>query len=377
MTAGPVPPPPDRRRTVTPALEDRAFLILLTAASLAFAWVLLPMFGAILWSLIATILFAPLNARLLRRMPARRNSAAFLVLLLVVALVILPAIMLAIAVIEQLAGLYEQLRSGQIDLARYFAQFQHALPGWARRLLFQAGLTDLDAVRERLAAGFMRSFETVARQALNVGQSAFSFVVAVGVMLYLTFFLLRDGEGLQRQLAQAAPLRQEQWQGLAERFATVVRATIKGSIIVGIAQGAIGGTVFWALGIPAALLWGVLMAFLSLLPAIGTGIVWVPVALFLLVSGAVAKGLILVFCGLFVIGMVDNILRPILVGRDTRIPDWLVLLTTLGGLEVFGFNGIVIGPVIAAMFMAAWAIFARWRPALEEEGIEEEGIVRD
>jgi predicted PurR-regulated permease PerM len=180
-------------------------------------------------------------------------------------------------------------------------------------------------------------------------------------MLYLTFFLLRDEAALQHQLETGVPIRTHQWRALVERFVAVVRATMKGSIVVGIVQGAIGGLVFAALGIHAPLLWGVLMAFLSLLPAIGTGLVWVPVAAYLLVSGAVVKGLILIFCGLFVIGLVDNLLRPILVGREARMPDYIVLISTLGGIEVFGFSGFVIGPVIAAMFMAVWTIFAETR----------------
>ena len=148
---------------------------------------------------------------------------------------------------------------------------------------------------------------------------------------------------------------------LVDRFIVVVRATIKGSIVVAILQGLIGGVVLWALGIEAALLWGVLMGAASLLPAVGTGLVWVPMALYLFLSGSIWQGVVLVFCGLFVIGMVDNVVRPVLVGRETRIPDYVVLITTLGGLQLFGLHGIVIGPVIAAMFIAVWDIAATMR----------------
>jgi predicted PurR-regulated permease PerM len=141
----------------------------------------------------------------------------------------------------------------------------------------------------------------------------------------------------------------------------VIRATIKGSVVVAIVQGLIGGLVFWALGIEGALLWGVLMGAFSLLPAVGTGIIWVPMALYLLFTGQIWQGVALVFCGILVIGMVDNVLRPILVGHETRIPDYVVLITTLGGLELFGFHGIVIGPVIAAMFIAVWNLMTEIR----------------
>jgi predicted PurR-regulated permease PerM len=132
-------------------------------------------------------------------------------------------------------------------------------------------------------------------------------------------------------------------------------------MVVAIVQGIIGGVCFWAIGINGAMLWGILMGAFSLLPAVGTGIVWVPVAIFLLATGAIWQGLALVFCGVAVIGMVDNVLRPILVGRETRMPDYVVLISTLGGLDLFGFNGLIIGPVIAALFIAIWNIFTDLR----------------
>jgi predicted PurR-regulated permease PerM len=131
---------------------------------------------------------------------------------------------------------------------------------------------------------------------------------------------------------------------------------VKGNVVVAIAQGTLGGLAFWFLGVNGALLWAVIMAFLSLLPAIGGGLVWMPVALYFLVTGEVWQGLGLIAYGVLVIGMVDNVLRQILVGKDTKMPDYVVLISTLGGMAVFGLNGFVIGPVIAAMFMAVWDI---------------------
>lgn len=152
---------------------------------------------------------------------------------------------------------------------------------------------------------------------------------------------------------------------LFTRFADVVRATVKGGILVAIAQGALGGLAFWFLGIHAPLLWAVLMAFLSLLPAIGAGLVWVPVAIYLLATGAVWQGFGLIAYGVLVIGLVDNVLRPFLVGKDTKLPDYVVLISTLGGIEVFGLNGFVIGPLIAAIFMVSWEIFSASRGTSE------------
>ena len=142
------------------------------------------------------------------------------------------------------------------------------------------------------------------------------------------------------------------------RFTTVIRATIKGSILVAVLQGALGGLIFWLLGLHAPVLWGVVMGLLALLPAIGAALIWVPAAIYLLATGSIWQGVVLLMFGAFVIGLVDNILRPLLVGKDTKMPDYVVLISTLGGLATFGLNGFVIGPVIAAIFIAAWDIFS-------------------
>jgi predicted PurR-regulated permease PerM len=180
-------------------------------------------------------------------------------------------------------------------------------------------------------------------------------------MLYLLFFLLRDGKALAEAIKEAIPLRGDQKAALFGRFADVVRATVKGGILVAMAQGTLGGIAFWFLGIHAALLWAVLMAFLSLIPAIGATLVWLPVAIYFLATGAIWQGIGLILYGVLVIGLVDNLLRPFLVGKGSKLPDYIVLISTLGGIEVFGLNGFVIGPLIAAMFMVSWEIFSTSR----------------
>jgi len=349
-------------------IEDGVFLGFVLLVSVAFAMVIEPFFAAILWGVIAAILFGPVNQNLLRQMPGRRNSAAGLTLLLIIAVVILPAIVLGVALVQEATLFYGKVQSGQINIPAMFNQFQASLPDWASAMLARVGITNFATVREALSQGIANSFRSVAGQVLQIGQSAFSFFVALSVTLYLTFFLLRDGPELAARLDRAAPLRSTHRQALMQQFVVVIRATIKGSVVVAIVQGMIGGVVFWALGIQGPLLWGVLMGCFSLIPAVGTGLVWLPVALYLLATGAVAKGVILIACGLFIIGMIDNLLRPILVGRDTRIPDYVVLITTLGGIDMFGFNGIVIGPVIAALFIATWNIVTRMRTGAGIEG---------
>ena len=342
-------------------LEDKAFLLLIIAISLAFAWILWPFYGAVLWGAVLAIVFAPLYRRLSRSMRQRRNLAALATVMIIVVIVILPLTLITASLVQEASGVYEKFQSGELNLARNFQQVVDALPTWVANLLDRFGLTNLAEVQERLSAGLMKGSQFLAAQALNIGQTTFELIVRLFVMLYLLFFLLRDGDELFRIIKDAVPLRAEQQRALFSKFATVIRATVKGTIVVAVLQGALGGLIFWFLGIRAALLWAVVMAFLSLLPAVGAALVWLPVAIYFVVTGAVWQGLVLVAYGVLVIGLVDNLLRPILVGTDTKMPDYVVLISTLGGIEIFGVNGIVLGPLIAAMFTVVWDIFSASR----------------
>lgn len=341
--------------------EDRFFIALVIAVTAALLLVIQPYFGAILWALVAALMFEPVMDNLNHQLGGRRTLAASLTLVIIIVVAVAPAILLGIFIVQEILALYGRISSGGIDIGHIFAQFQGALPDWAVRMLERAGLSDLDAMRQRLTGAIAGSFQTVATRAFTISQSAFGFVLTLGVMLYLAFFLLRDGRQMAERLEESIPLRPGLRRPLLDKMVTVIRATIKGSLVVAILQGLIGGVIFWLLGVGGALLWGIAMAFFSLLPAIGTGLIWAPVAIYLLISGAVWQGVVLILCGIFIIGMVDNVVRPVLVGRDTQMPDYMVFLSTLGGLELFGFNGFVIGPVIAALFMAVWDIFAKAR----------------
>ncbi len=343
------------------ALEYGFLLLLLVLVSIAFAWLIGPFVGAILWGVIAAILFAPLNAGLLEIVPRHRNLAAAATLAVIMAVVIVPAMVLGAALLSQASALYGQVQSGHIDVGRGFVAVEQHLPPFVREWLADIGLNDFAAVRERIGRGIASSFQALAGQAFDVGQSTFAFFLSLGVMLYLTFFLLRDGDRLTAIIERSLPLAADQRSLLVSRFVAVVRATIKGSLIVAVLQGFIGGIVFWFLGIGGALLWAVAMGIFSLFPAIGTGLIWVPVTIYLLATGDVWRGAALFLCGFFIISSIDNVVRPILVGRDARLPDYVVLIATLGGFELMGFNGFVVGPVIAALFMAVWEIFRTTR----------------
>lgn len=291
-------------------------------------------------------------------MPRRHNLAAFLTVMIIIVMVILPLAAITLALVQEASSVYASIESGEWNFGRYFQQVFDALPGWAADLLARFGLTNLGAVLQKLSLGLTAGSQFFATQIISIGQNTVNFIISMFLMLYLLFFLLRDGNKLLKNIRDAIPLEADQKRALFEKFTIVIRATVKGNIVVAIAQGALGGLIFWILGIHAPLLWAVLMAFLSLVPAVGAGLVWLPVAIYFLITGATWQGMVLIAYGVLVISVVDNILRPILVGKDTKLPDYVVLISTLGGISVFGINGFVLGPVIAAMFMAIWHIFA-------------------
>jgi predicted PurR-regulated permease PerM len=278
---------------------------------------------------------------------------------------ILPVIITGALLVQEGAALYKNIESGQLDVAGFVAQVKHSLPPYFQHLLDRFGMGELSGLREKIIKSAMQGNEFFASQAFSFGQGTFEFLVSFFIMLYLLFFFLRDGAELARKVRSAIPLEEQQKRRLQLKFNQVVRATVKGNLLVAITQGALGGLIFWFLDIPSALLWAVLMAFLSLLPAVGAGIVWAPVAVAFLLSGSIWQGVVLALFGVFVIGLVDNVLRPILVGKDTKMPDYLILISTLGGLAIFGLNGFVIGPLIAALFMSSWALFIETKPRVQ------------
>lgn len=350
MNGNASPPSPE------PQDHDLAFLVLLALISVAFGWILWPFYGAVLWGVIIAILFAPLNARLLRRFGGRRNAAAIVTVLVVLLGVMLPLGLIAAALVQEAMMIVAKLQSGEINVTEYFNRMLAVVPHWLADWLSRLGLGSLGALQQKFSDSLSAGSKAIATQAFGIGQNTFEFIVNFFVTLYLSYFLLRDGGWLKKKIGEAVPLNPRHRGQLFDKFATVIRATVKGNVLVAATQGALGGLAFWFLDVHGALLWAVLMAVLSLLPAVGAGIVWVPVAAYFLATGALWQGWALIAWCVLVIGLVDNLLRPILVGKDTKLPDYLVLISTLGGMAIFGLNGFVIGPLVAALFISAWDI---------------------
>lgn len=341
-----------------PALSRHAFLLLLGLVSLGFGWILLPFFGAAFWGTVLAIVFMPVHRRLLSATGNKPNCTALISVFLIVLILVLPAALLAASLIDQALLLYHKFSSVEID---FNAEFEHTvarLPQWMVAFLERHEGLITSTLQEKFSTWISQAGQLAARQAINLGRNTFDLVVSATVMLYLLFFLLRDGRPLAARIRHAIPLSPRYKESLFNKLVTVIRATVKGNLLVAAAQGALGGLIFWFLDVPGPALWAVVMTFLSLLPAVGAAIIWGPVAAYFMFSGAIWEGVLLALYGVLVIGLVDNLLRPFLVGKDIKLPDYLVLFSTIGGMALLGLNGFVIGPLVAALFTSAWSLFA-------------------
>lgn len=337
------------------SLENRSFLALVVLVTVAFAWTLGGFLLPVFWAVVLAVLFTPLFRWFERRLRGHSTVAALLTLLTVLVAVVAPLAALGALVTQEAVGVYQRVSSGDIDLTEPVAAVERLLPQLAERA--QEFGVDFDQIRERVASAALVVSQEVASRLLGFGQQAVTFTLLLAVALYVLFFFVRDGRELRATMIRALPLGDPREERLFTKFAAVTRATVKGTFVISAVQGTIGGVAFWLLGIESPVLWGVLMGIFSLVPAVGGAIVWLPAALILLVSGDWVRALILVGVGAGLMGTVDNALRPVLVGRDAGMPDYMILLSTLGGLATFGFSGLVMGPIVAGLFLTVWEIF--------------------
>jgi predicted PurR-regulated permease PerM len=358
-SSGPLRQPPadsplTARKTT---IQDVSFFLLVALTTVSFVALIGGFLMPVFWAAVLATVFFPVQRRYVARLGGRRSLAALATILTVIGLVVAPLFLMGLAMSREALQLHEQITSGAIDLDGPL-RFVRRLTPVASDYLGRLGV-DIDDIGQRLSASAVAATQFVASRALGIGQDVLRLTALFFLMLYMLFFFLRDGSRLVAVLIRMLPLGDARERQLLAKFAEVSAATLKGTLVVGLVQGALGGGLFWILGIPAPVFWGTLMAVLSVLPAVGPGLVWGPAAIILLGLGEIVKGVVLIAAGIIVIGLVDNVLRPILVGRDTQMPDYLVLLSTLGGLTVFGVSGLVIGPVIAAFFLVVWEMFAQ------------------
>jgi predicted PurR-regulated permease PerM len=353
-------------------LQRAFFLGLLLVVTLAFLWLIGPFFKPIFWAVVLATLFYPTFQWWERQLGGRSVLASVGTIATIVVIVIVPLLLVGLLVAAEASSVYQRLAAGQMSLPMTASDLKEMVPAVAD-LLERLGV-NLQDLQEQLSSAALSVSQFLATNVVAFGQNALRGTGLFFLSLYLLFFFLRDGGRLLEQIIGVLPLGDARERRLFRKFAEVARATIKGTLVIGLVQGLLGGFIFWGLGIDAAALWGVVMAVLSLLPAGGAALVWVPAAVVLIATGQLLEGILLLIFGTLIIGLADNILRPILVGRDTQMPDYLVLVTTLGGLALFQLSGVVIGPIIGALFITVWEMFGEEYASVAQG--EDESIAR-
>ncbi|MDA1307352.1 MAG: AI-2E family transporter [Acidobacteria bacterium] len=333
----------------------KAFLLLMVGAlTIGLLIVLRGFLLTILVSALMAGLVYPVYCWLAGRLGDRTYWAASITLLLTFIVIVGPLLGIVSLVVGQAASIVENVRpivDRTINEPTHLDRMLRDLPGYDLLAPHREQIvTTAGDVVNSIGRFLMTSLGDTTRGTVSF---LFHFVIA----LYTMFFLLLDGRGMLGAVLDHLPLHASEKALLTDRFVSVTKATIKGTIIIGVIQGTTAGLAFWAVGIPNAAFWTVVMAVLSILPLIGSALIWVPASIFLFASGAVTKAILLIaFCA-FIVGSIDNVLRPRLVGHDTKMHDIAILFSTLGGIAAFGPLGFIIGPVLAGLFVTSWQIF--------------------
>ena len=346
------------RPAITPASFRTAFVLLLVVGvSLLFLAVAWPFLKPLLLGAMLAGLFHPLYHWFVRILRGRRSLAATLTLLVLFVIVAGPISAFVGIVVSQAVAISDQ-----------------AIPWIQQHFGAASGFNAHDWLVQRFPAlapyvpAHAEILETTGRAAKAAGvflvASATSFtagtagfVLNLFVMLYAMFFFFRDGRRIMEKILYYTPLTHDDELLVLERLTSVTRATIKGTLVIGIVQGALAGLAFWVAGLDGAAFWGTLMAVLSIVPGIGSALVWVPAVIYLFLTGHTLAALLLFAWCAAVVGTIDNVLRPTLVGKDAKMPDLLILVGTLGGLYLFGAIGFIVGPIVCGLFLTVWDIY--------------------
>jgi predicted PurR-regulated permease PerM len=334
--------------------------LLIGVLTIGLAIVLFPFWKAIFWAVVFAMMFWPLQLSWKARLGERSTMSALLIIFLILFCVLIPALVIGGMIADGAALLITNakvwLDSNTIQLGSTFEAIQKRFPG-VFSALKSFGI-DLETLTNWLRGAAVNVGQFVTANLVSIGQGAASFAFQLMLMLYLTFAFLCKGDRIYAGVFHVLPLGDDQKRVFSKIFTSMALATLKGTVAVGVVQGILGSLIFWLMGIESAVFWGAIMALLSVIPPFGAGFIWGPAALILALNGDWGKGLVLFTYGTVIISMSDNIIRPIMVGRASSVPDYLVLLTTLGGLISFGITGLVLGPVVAALFISAWQMRA-------------------
>lgn len=363
-------------------------LLMAITVALYLCWLMLqPFIEVVLWAVVLVIVFFPIH----RRIQARIGSpgwSALLSCLLVIFAILVPLTLLTFAVVNELSNFVQMLQpkpgetGGAAGAAAGLLDPNHPYLGPVVRWVGQYYDVSRLVAPEAIAARLKGVSGVIASRTLGFVGGVVGFIVEVFFVIFTMYYLFRDGERMRAAAYDIMPLSDEKAHEILDRTGEVIGASVYGVLIIAVIQGALGGLAFWVLGLPSPLLWGVVMIFLSMIPMLGAFIVWVPAAIYLALTGDWGKAIMLAVWGALVIGSVDNFLRPKLVGERTRLHELLVFFSVLGGLQVFGVLGIVLGPVIVAITIALLDVLrhagggAREAPGDDNTLLEEQAALR-
>jgi len=344
-----------------PLLQRRFLLFTVAVVSGLFLWMIGAFLIALLLGAITAGMTRPIQLRLTQKLGDRSALSSVVVVLGLIVLVIGPlsgllGLVLAQTMqISQEIGPWIEARMADPDAITLWVE---GLPIW-EWLPFEPVLPDRERILE-LGANAVRSAGALLVDGLAAaGRGTASFVLQVFIYLYAVFFFLISGREVLERMLYLSPLEAGDEELVIERFVSVTRATLRGSLLIGGIQGLLTGIGFAVAGISGAAFWGTIVVVLSVIPGVGAPMVWLPASLWLLATGAVVPAVGLIAWCALVVGSIDNVLRPRLVGSDARMSDLMILISTLGGISLFGVPGFVIGPILAAVFVTLWDVYGR------------------
>lgn len=328
-------------------------MLAVTAVALYLCWLMLQPFVAVLaWAAVLVIVFYPVHLQLLKRVK-KPGLSALLSCLLVILIILVPVALVTIAVLNEFSGAMNSLQATIAYLLDPASPYTGRLLGWASQYIDIEQLRSGQYLFERLKGVSGQ----VAGQTLGFIGGVIGVIVQIFFVIFTMYYLFRDGDKIFATVRDALPLERAQATAVMARTRDVIGASVYGVMAIAVIQGLLGGIAFWALGVPSAIVWGVVMTFLSMIPMLGAFLVWVPAAAYLAITGHPVKAVLMVLWGTLVIGLADNFLRPKLVGERTKLHELLIFFAVLGGLQVFGVLGIVLGPVVLAITLALVEVF--------------------
>ena len=335
-------------------LRNIVFFGMLGAITIIFFYLIKPFALPIFWAAVIASLFYPVYAKIKKYLKLE-NTSVLITLLLIFVIIIIPLATISSLLIKESIQIYSSFDNKKSQL---IANVQQTI-GWVKTNSYTSSLNlDEKTIIEKTSETAKTVTAYLFTSIKNLTQNSILFFAMLLIMFYTLFYFIRDGEKLLKKLMYLSPLGDKSELMLYKKFTSTARAAIKGTLVIGLIQGTLGGILFQIAGIEGALIWGIIMVLASIVPGVGASIVWLPTAIVMLILGNIWEGIMIILVGALLISTIDNFLRPILIGKDVSIPPLLILFSTLGGIALFGISGFVIGPIITALFLSLWEMYS-------------------